>query len=210
MKRTVAGRVTTLRPAAIFAVTRWPLLTSESRRIVAHPASHRSFTAAQARFGFVLFAAGLTVLALVAWDNSAGLPFVMPGFFRSQRTTCLALALLSGAIGLFILSRGPREETTERRPSTWKPTRPGRRFRTITLYTRAGCPLCDEAFETLQTYSASLPPTQEIDIDADPLLRARFETSVPVVEIDGKIRFRGQVSEMLLRRLIEGTPPLES
>src|SRR5712691_7977232 len=114
----------------------WPLLTAESLRIVTHPASRRSFTAAQARFGFVLFAAGLTVLALLAWDNSAGLPFAMPWIFRSQRTTCVALALASSALGLFVLSRGPREETTERRPSTWKPTYPERRFHSLALYTR--------------------------------------------------------------------------
>jgi hypothetical protein len=41
-----------------------------------------------------------------------------------------------------------------------------------------------------------------IDIDADPELRQRFDTCIPVVEIDGKIRFRGHVNRMLLRRII--------
>lgn len=40
------------------------------------------------------------------------------------------------------------------------------------------------------------------DIDADPALRDRFDTCVPVVEIDGKIRFRGRVDPILLRRLL--------
>ena len=31
----------------------------------------------------------------------------------------------------------------------------------------------------------------------------------PVVELDGKIRFRGRVNEILLRRLIEGAPILK-
>ena len=43
------------------------------------------FTGRQVRFGTLLFAAGLAVPALAAWDNSLGLPFAMPGFWHSQR-----------------------------------------------------------------------------------------------------------------------------
>ncbi len=59
----------------------------------------------------------------------------------------------------------------------------------------------------LQLYSTLLPPIREIDIDTDPELRKRFDTEVPVVEFDGMVRFKGHVSVLLLRRLIEGTPP---
>ena len=31
----------------------------------------------------------------------------------------------------------------------------------------------------------------------------RFNTCVPVVEIDGKIRFRGRVNKILLRRIVK-------
>ena len=41
-----------------------------------------------------------------------------------------------------------------------------------------------------------------LDIDTDPGLRERFDTCVPVIEIDGKIRFRGRVDEVLLRRIV--------
>jgi predicted thioredoxin/glutaredoxin len=41
-----------------------------------------------------------------------------------------------------------------------------------------------------------------VDIDAEPELREKFNTCVPVVEIDGKVRFRGKVDPILLRRLI--------
>jgi len=41
-----------------------------------------------------------------------------------------------------------------------------------------------------------------LDVDADADLRARFNECVPVVEIDGKIRFRGHVDQRLLRRLL--------
>ena len=168
--------------------------------------AHR-FTSRQARFGTLLFAMGLAVLALAAWDNSSGLPFSMPGVWNSQRTMCLLVALGIATFGLFVLGNGPRGEVDERRSTAWGPTRSGRRFRSLVVYSRDGCHLCDEAVELLHGYSAYLPVVQEIDIDADPALRSRFDIEVPVVEFDGTVRFKGRVSEVLLRRLIEGTPP---
>ncbi len=41
-----------------------------------------------------------------------------------------------------------------------------------------------------------------VDIDRDPELQKRFTECVPVVQIDGVIRFRGRVNEVLLRRLV--------
>ena len=42
-----------------------------------------------------------------------------------------------------------------------------------------------------------------------PHLVDRFGKCVPVVELDGKVRFKGRINEILLRRLIEGSPPAE-
>ena len=67
------------------------------------------------------------------------------------------------------------------------------------LYTRPDCPLCDEAEEILKTYGYSV---QSIDITLDQNLLEKFELCIPVVEIDGKIRFRGKINETLLLRLI--------
>lgn len=69
----------------------------------------------------------------------------------------------------------------------------------VILYTRTGCHLCAEALATLQHHG--LQPTLQ-DIDAAEVLREQFNTCVPVVEIDGKIRFRGKVDPVLLRRLL--------
>jgi glutaredoxin len=74
-----------------------------------------------------------------------------------------------------------------------------RRTHEVVLYTREGCHLCYDAERTLIEHG--LRPTK-VDIDDDPALRERFNSCVPVVEIDGKIRFRGQVTRMLLRRLL--------
>lgn len=70
----------------------------------------------------------------------------------------------------------------------------------VVLYTRAGCHLCDDARKLLEAHG--LTP-ELVDVDADPALRERFDTCVPVVEIDGKIRFRGRLEPVLLRRLLE-------
>ena len=67
------------------------------------------------------------------------------------------------------------------------------------LYTRKSCQLCEEAKEKLDLYGFSI---EEIDIDQRPELFDRYNTCVRVVEIDGKVRFRGKVNEVLLLRLI--------
>ena len=74
----------------------------------------------------------------------------------------------------------------------------------ILVYTRAACPLCHEAWELLHTYQqryAFVLECKDVDDSAD-LLR-EFGQSVPVVTINGQVRFRGHVNEVLLRRLLE-------
>jgi glutaredoxin len=70
---------------------------------------------------------------------------------------------------------------------------------TVVLYTRSGCHLCEEARRLLADFGMT---PQCVDVDADPELRERFDTCVPVVEIDGRVRFRGRVEPVLLRRLL--------
>ncbi len=72
----------------------------------------------------------------------------------------------------------------------------------VVLYTRQGCHLCDDAQALLVAHGVT--PTS-IDVDQDADLRERFNECVPVVEIDGKIRFRGRVDAVLLRRLLRGS-----
>jgi glutaredoxin len=69
----------------------------------------------------------------------------------------------------------------------------------VILYTRKGCHLCDDALKLLKQHGVN-PAIQ--DIDADDELRDRFDVCVPVVEIDGRIRFRGKVDPTLLRRML--------
>ena len=70
---------------------------------------------------------------------------------------------------------------------------------TVVLYTTLGCHLCDQARDLLRQYG--LEPDL-VDIDQEPELRQRYDLCVPVVTFDGKERFRGQINETLLRRLL--------
>jgi glutaredoxin len=69
----------------------------------------------------------------------------------------------------------------------------------VVVYARNGCHLCDDAVALLKRHG--LEP-ELVDIDADPQLLARYDTCVPVVAFDGRERFRGRISEVLLRRLL--------
>jgi glutaredoxin len=70
----------------------------------------------------------------------------------------------------------------------------------VLLFTRSGCHLCDEAEEILVRHGVS---PRKFDVDANPELRQKYDTCVPVVVIDGRERFRGRVNEVLLKRLLK-------
>lgn len=69
----------------------------------------------------------------------------------------------------------------------------------VVIYSRSKCHLCEIA-EQLLVEHGLLPVI--VDIDTDLALVERFDACVPVVEIDGRIRFRGHVNVVLLRRLL--------
>jgi glutaredoxin len=67
------------------------------------------------------------------------------------------------------------------------------------LYTRVDCHLCDDALQVLREHG--LEP-ECVDVDRDAGLVEQFGEWVPVVEIDGRVRFRGHVDPVMLRRLL--------
>ena len=74
----------------------------------------------------------------------------------------------------------------------------------ITLYTRAGCHLCDEAKAVLYNVGATFQATfQEVDIDTDPALQARFNEEVPVVFVNGRKAFKYHIDPPQLARLLK-------
>lgn len=172
------------------------------RRGTASPAASRPHHTKIEAFwlaGTTLLYGGVGLLILSGIDQVSYLPFPMPEFWYANRAFWPFLGLLAIPCGMVLLKKEPR--------LNWQPERPGSRFQSVVLYTRRRCHLCDDAKILLRTYARWLPVPVEVDIDGDADLKEQFNTCVPVVEIDGKVRFRGIVDEMLLRRLIEASEP---
>jgi glutaredoxin len=76
-------------------------------------------------------------------------------------------------------------------------------MRKVTLYTRAGCHLCEAAEEWIRQAHAQAGFALEVlDIDEDEALRERYHESVPVVAVDGHDLFWGRIDQRaLLERL---------
>jgi len=74
---------------------------------------------------------------------------------------------------------------------------------TFTVYTRARCCCCHKALDLLKDFQRGYGfQINEVDIDADPELVAQYGNEVPVVAVNGKVRFRGVVNPALLERLL--------
>jgi len=70
----------------------------------------------------------------------------------------------------------------------------------VTLYTRVGCHLCEEAERVLLAERAASPFRLElVDVDRDPELARRYGVRVPVVAVDGAELFEYEVPADLLR-----------
>lgn len=71
------------------------------------------------------------------------------------------------------------------------------------MYTRVGCHLCDKAWQQLeQTQKRYGFTLEKRDVDAHAELVEQFGNCVPVVTVNGKVRFRGAVNPVLLKRLL--------
>ena len=71
----------------------------------------------------------------------------------------------------------------------------------VTLYTKTGCHLCENAYEVLMGVREDWPFVFEtIDITTDEILMEIYGELIPVVLIDGEERFRYRVNEKRLRR----------
>ena len=71
---------------------------------------------------------------------------------------------------------------------------------TVTVYTRAGCHLCEEAERVVRAEQAGGGFRLElVDVDRDPELVRRYGVRVPVVAVDGEELFEYEVPVDLLR-----------
>jgi hypothetical protein len=73
------------------------------------------------------------------------------------------------------------------------------------MYTRQGCHLCEEAWDILEAAQKKFTfDLRQTDVDTDPTLVELYGLLVPVVTVDGEVRFRGKVNAVLLHRLLRG------
>ncbi len=74
----------------------------------------------------------------------------------------------------------------------------------VTLYTRPGCHLCEEAKSQIQPllreFGAAL---REVNIDADPQLRELYTNDVPVILLSGRRVAKHRVDLRQFRRQLE-------
>ena len=78
----------------------------------------------------------------------------------------------------------------------------------VVMLTRRGCHLCDEAWEQLERQQRRYGFRLEtVDVDTDSQLAAEHGNWVPVVLVNGKVRFRGCVNPVLLRRILDAGEP---
>lgn len=87
--------------------------------------------------------------------------------------------------------------------SRWLRPRPRAAHLAVRVYTREQCCCCHTAIDLLRDrQKAHGYAIETIDVDADPAIAERYGLEVPVVEVGGKVRFRGVVNPVLLDRLL--------
>ncbi|MEO8690618.1 MAG: glutaredoxin family protein [Solirubrobacteraceae bacterium] len=70
---------------------------------------------------------------------------------------------------------------------------------TVTLYTRPGCHLCDDARAAIERVRSETPfGLVEVDIESDDALHRAYLERIPVVELDGEELFEYFVDEAML------------
>jgi glutaredoxin len=75
--------------------------------------------------------------------------------------------------------------------------------RRVTLITRLGCHLCDEASSTLRRLQTELGfAYHEVDVDADRALANQYADRVPVILIDGREHGYWRLEEARFRKAI--------
>ncbi len=78
---------------------------------------------------------------------------------------------------------------------------------TVTVYTRAGCHLCDDAIAVVRKVAAGRARIELVDIDVDPALVDRYTVRVPVVAVDGVEIADYQIAPEQLEMALAGRGP---
>jgi glutaredoxin len=76
----------------------------------------------------------------------------------------------------------------------------------VTVYTRRGCHLCEEAEQVVRALAGDRHEVVLRDVDADPALLDAYTVRVPVVEVDGVEVAQYQVDPTALRTALQSVP----
>ncbi|MGH7858629.1 MAG: glutaredoxin family protein [Candidatus Binatia bacterium] len=77
-------------------------------------------------------------------------------------------------------------------------------MRTLTLYGRSDCELCEEMKVVVRQVGARIPlELRVVDVSGDPELERRYGLDVPVLLVDGEEAFRHRLTAEELRRRLE-------
>ena len=153
------------------------------------------------RIGTVLLGLGGVISVLVFVDRSGLDLLTMPAFWYRSRPLHLLLCIgfiFGGLLLLRVQSHGagpdnvPRTDTGAPRPL----------FQNVRFYSRPNCPLCNEAMDILETFGEWMPEIEYVDITGDHQLEQKHGAWIPVIEMDGRVRFRAAVDPVLLQQLI--------
>ena len=152
----------------------------------------------QKKIGTAMLWLGGMVAVLILIDHAGVGALSMPAFWYRSRSLHLLICVGFLGTGFFLLRRpsGLSGDGTTAPADRWPV------FEVVRFYSRSNCPLCDEAMDVLEEYGDWMPEIEFIDISEDSELEEQYGECIPVIEMDGRVRFRGHVDRVLLQRLI--------
>lgn len=145
-----------------------------------------------AALGFVFLTLGAVTAVAIFVDGWTSLNLYFPDIWYQFKNFHVLFCVLLFAVGWWA-----------HRQARHAHRRSERLFSSVRVYSKPDCELCDRALDALRDFSELLPAIEVVDISQDPILEERHRQSIPVIEIDGRVRFRGVVSAELLQRMID-------
>ncbi len=146
--------------------------------------------------GTTFFILGAILAVLIFLDRWTSIDVSFPDIWYRSRNFHVVLSVVFFIVGGW----------SHRRAQAFGPLpgQTGVMFQSVRLFTKPDCELCDRALDVMQIYAEHLPDIELVDITGNEELEAQYADTIPVVEIDGRVRFKGIVNEQLLERLIVG------
>jgi len=145
--------------------------------------------------GTIMMSIGSAMAILIFADRSGAELSWLPAVWFDARDFHILICVMIFALAALVLKGNSGESAPVNRDTP---------FQSVRLYTRDQCELCVRAHETLLANASIVGPFEIVDIDQSPELKSRFDNCVPVLEVDGKVRFRGNIRPELLARLADG------